>query len=422
MKNNTKCLKTGYISGNGEPLALPIYQSTTYTYDTTDEIGKLFDLASDGHMYSRISNPTVAYYEQKLAALEGGIGAVCTTSGQAASFLSIFNIVTAGQHFIASSKIYGGTFNLFNVTMRRMGIDCTFIDQDASEEDIQKAFKPNTRAVFCESLANPALSVLDIEKMARIAHKNGVPLIVDNTFPTPIFCNPIAFGADVVVHSTTKYLDGHAVQVGGCVIDSGNFEWTEEKYPGLTTPDESYHGLTYTKSFGKAAYITKLRVQLIRDFGMYPAATSAFLTDLGTQTLGVRMERHAQNAMAVAEYLEKRPEIERVLYPGLKSDPYHELAMKYMPKGQSGVMSIIFKGGRDAAVRFMDKLELANNIVHVADVRTCVLHPASATHRQLSDSQLIEAGISPGLVRLSVGIEDIEDIICDLSQALDSIN
>ncbi len=422
MKNNTKCLKTGYISGNGEPLALPIYQSTTYTYDTTDEIGKLFDLAADGHMYSRISNPTVAYYEQKLAPLEGGIGAVCTTSGQAASFLSIFNIVTAGQHFIASSKIYGGTFNLFNVTMRRMGIDCTFIDQDASEEDIQKAFKPNTRAVFCESLANPALSVLDIEKMARIAHKNGVPLIVDNTFPTPIFCNPIAFGADVVVHSTTKYLDGHAVQVGGCVIDSGNFEWTEEKYPGLTTPDESYHGLTYTKSFGKAAYITKLRVQLIRDFGMYPAATSAFLTDLGTQTLGVRMERHAQNAMAVAEYLEKRPEIERVLYPGLKSDPYHELAMKYMPKGQSGVMSIIFKGGRDAAVRFMDKLELANNIVHVADVRTCVLHPASATHRQLSDSQLIEAGISPGLVRLSVGIEDIEDIICDLSQALDSIN
>ena len=422
MKNNTKCLKTGYISGNGEPLALPIYQSTTYTYDTTDEIGKLFDLAADGHMYSRISNPTVAYYEQKLAALEGGIGAVCTTSGQAASFLSIFNIVTAGQHFIASSKIYGGTFNLFNVTMRRMGIDCTFIDQDAPEEDIQKAFKPNTRAVFCESLANPALSVLDIEKMARIAHKNGVPLIVDNTFPTPIFCNPIAFGADVVVHSTTKYLDGHAVQVGGCVIDSGNFEWTEEKYPGLTTPDESYHGLTYTKSFGKAAYITKLRVQLIRDFGMYPAATSAFLTDLGTQTLGVRMERHAQNAMAVAEYLEKRPEIERVLYPGLKSDPYHELAMKYMPKGQSGVMSIIFKGGRDAAVRFMDKLELANNIVHVADVRTCVLHPASATHRQLSDSQLIEAGISPGLVRLSVGIEDIEDIICDLSQALDSIN
>lgn len=422
MKNNTKCLKTGYISGNGEPLALPIYQSTTYTYDTTDEIGKLFDLASDGHMYSRISNPTVAYYEQKLAALEGGIGAVCTTSGQAASFLSIFNIVTAGQHFIASSKIYGGTFNLFNVTMRRMGIDCTFIDQDASEEDIQKAFKPNTRAVFCESLANPALSVLDIEKMARIAHKNGVPLIVDNTFPTPIFCNPIAFGADVVVHSTTKYLDGHAVQVGGCVIDSGNFEWTEEKYPGLTTPDESYHGLTYTKSFGKAAYITKLRVQLIRDFGMYPAATSAFLTDLGTQTLGVRMERHAQNAMAVAEYLEKRPEIERVLYPGLKSDPYHVLAMKYMPKGQSGVMSIVFKGGRDAAVRFMDKLELANNIVHVADVRTCVLHPASATHRQLSDSQLIEAGISPGLVRLSVGIEDIEDIICDLSQALDSIN
>lgn len=422
MKSNTKCLKTGYLSGNGEPLALPIYQSTTYTYDTTDEVGKLFDLATDGHMYSRISNPTVAYYEQKLAALEGGVGAVCTTSGQAASFLSVFNIVTAGQHFIASSKIYGGTFNLFNVTMRRMGIDCTFIDQDASEEEIQKAFKPNTRAVFCESLANPALSVLDIEKMADIAHKNGVPLIVDNTFPTPIFCNPIAFGADIVVHSTTKYLDGHAVQVGGCVIDSGKFEWTEEKYPGLTTPDESYHGLTYTKSFGSAAYITKLRVQLIRDFGMYPAATSAFLTDLGTQTLGVRMERHAQNALAVAKYLENRPEIESVYYPGLESDPYHELAMKYMPKGQSGVMSIVFKGGRMPAIKFMDKLELANNIVHVADVRTCVLHPASATHRQLSDEQLVQAGISPGLVRLSVGIEDIEDIISDLAQALDSLN
>lgn len=422
MKNNTKCLKTGYLSGNGEPLALPIYQSTTYTYDTTDEVGKLFDLATDGHMYSRISNPTVAYYEQKLASLEGGVGAVCTTSGQAASFLSVFNIVTAGQHFIASSKIYGGTFNLFNVTMRRMGIDCTFIDQDAPEEEIQKAFRPNTRAVFCESLANPALSVLDIEKMAKIAHKNGVPLIVDNTFPTPIFCNPISFGADIVVHSTTKYLDGHAVQVGGCVIDSGKFEWTEEKYPGLTTPDESYHGLTYTKSFGSAAYITKLRVQLIRDFGMYPAATSAFLTDLGTQTLGVRMERHAQNALAVAKYLENRPEIESVYYPGLESDPYHELAMKYMPKGQSGVMSIVFKGGRIPAIRFMDKLELANNIVHVADVRTCVLHPASATHRQLSDEQLVQAGISPGLVRLSVGIEDIEDIISDLAQALDSLN
>ncbi len=422
MKSNTKCLKTGYLSGNGEPLALPIYQSTTYTYDTTDEVGKLFDLATDGHMYSRISNPTVAYYEQKLAALEGGVGAVCTTSGQAASFLSVFNIVTAGQHFIASSKIYGGTFNLFNVTMRRMGIDCTFIDQDASEEEIQKAFKPNTRAVFCESLANPALSVLDIEKMADIAHKNGVPLIVDNTFPTPIFCNPISFGADIVVHSTTKYLDGHAVQVGGCVIDSGKFEWTEEKYPGLTTPDESYHGLTYTKSFGNAAYITKLRVQLIRDFGMYPAATSAFLTDLGTQTLGVRMERHAQNALTVAKYLEKRPEIESVYYPGLESNPYHDLAMKYMPKGQSGVMSIVFRGGREAAVRFMDKLELANNVVHVADVRTCVLHPASATHRQLSDEQLVQAGISPGLVRLSVGIEDIEDIINDLTQALDSLN
>lgn len=421
MKRNTKCLKTGYISGNGEPLALPIYQSTTYTYDSTDHIGKLFDLTADGHMYSRISNPTVAYYEDKLAALEGGVGAVCTTSGQAASFLSLFNIVSAGQNFISSSKIYGGTYNLFNITMRRMGIDCRFIDQDATEEEIQKAFDSNTRAVFCESLANPALSVLDIEKMANIAHKNGVPLIVDNTFPTPIFCNPIDFGADIVVHSTTKYLDGHAVQVGGCVIDSGNFKWNKEMYPGLTTPDESYHGLTYTESFGNAAYIVKLRVQLIRDFGMYPAATSAFLTDLGTQTLGVRMERHAQNAQKVAEYLEKHPKIEKVCYPGLKSDPYHELAMKYMPNGQSGVMSVIFKGGRSAAVSFMDNLEMANNVVHVADVRTCVLHPASETHRQLSDSQLIDAGISPGLVRLSVGIEDIDDIIADLNKGLDSI-
>ncbi len=421
MKKNTKCLKTGYVSGNGEPLALPIYQSTTYTYDSTDDIAKLFDLTADGHMYSRISNPTVAYYEDKLASLEGGVGAVCTTSGQAASFLSIFNIVSAGQNFIASSKIYGGTYNLFNITMRRMGIDCRFVDQDATEEELQKSFDSNTRAVFCESLANPALTVLDIEKMARIAHKNGVPLIVDNTFPTPIFCNPIDFGADIVIHSTTKYLDGHAVQVGGCVIDSGNFKWTKEMYPGLTTPDESYHGLTYTESFGNAAYIVKLRVQLIRDFGMYPAATSAFLTDLGTQTLGVRMERHAQNAQKVAEYLEKHPKIEKVCYPGLKSDPYHELAMKYMPNGQSGVMSIIFKGGRSAAISFMDNLEMANNVVHVADVRTCVLHPASETHRQLSDSQLIDAGISPGLVRLSVGIEDIDDIIADLNKGLDSI-
>ena len=421
MKNDTKCLKTGYISGNGEPLALPIYQSTTYTYDSTDDIGKLFDLAADGHMYSRISNPTVAYYEQKLAALEGGIGAVCTTSGQAASFLSLFNICTAGQHFIACAKIYGGTYNLFNVTMRRMGIDCTFIDQDASEDEIQKAFRPNTRAVFGESLANPALSVLDIEKLARIAHKNGVPLIVDNTFPTPIFCNPIRFGADIVVHSTTKYLDGHATCVGGVVIDSGNFVWDKNRYPELTTPDESYHGLTYTESFGKAAYITKLRLQLIRDLGMYPAAFSAFLTDLGTQTLGVRMERHAKNALTVAKYLEKRPEIERVNYPGLESDPYHELAMKYMPDGQSGVMSIVFKGGRNAAVKFMDSLKMANNIVHVADVRTSVLHPASATHRQLSDSQLIDAGISPGLVRLSVGIEDVSDILADIEQALSNI-
>ncbi|MEG2117796.1 MAG: O-acetylhomoserine aminocarboxypropyltransferase/cysteine synthase family protein [Clostridia bacterium] len=421
MTNETKCIHSGYKSKNGEPMALPIYQSTTYTYDSTDSIGKLFDLTADGHMYSRISNPTVAYFESKLAEMEGGIGAVCTTSGQAASFLSVFNIVTTGQHFIACSKIYGGTFNLFGVTMKKMGIDCTFVDADADEAELQKAFKPNTRAIFGETLSNPALSVMDIEKMARVAHKNGVPLIVDNTFPTPILCNPIKFGADIVIHSTTKYIDGHAIQVGGVVIDSGNFDWDNGKFPELTTPDESYHGLIYTKSFQKAAYITKLRVQLVRDFGNYPSAINSFFTDLGSQTLGIRMAKHSENAQKVAEILVKNDKIESVNYPGLKTDKYYDLAQKYMPKGQSGVMSVTFAGGRSAAIKFMDSLNLAKNVVHVADVHTCVLHPASETHRQLSDEQLVAAGINPGLVRISIGIEDFDDIISDILNAISKI-
>ncbi len=422
MKNDTKCLKTGYISGNGEPLALPIYQSTTYTYDSTDDIGKLFDLAADGHMYSRISNPTVAYYEQKLAALEGGIGAVCTTSGQAASFLSLFNICTAGQHFIACAKIYGGTYNLFNVTMRRMGIDCTFIDQDASEDEIQKAFRPNTRAVFGESLANPALSVLDIEKLARIAHKNGVPLIVDNTFATPVLCRPIEWGADIVIHSTTKYMDGHAVQGGGVIVDGGKFDWTASgKFPDFTEPDESYHGVVYTRDFGAMAYIIKARMQLMRDFGCYPSAHSAFLLNMGLETLPVRMKQYCENARKVAEFLQSSDKIASVRYPGLPGNEHYERAQKYLPLGTSGVMSIDIKGGRAPAMKFMDSLKLACNEVHVADIRTCVLHPASETHRQLTDEQLVAAGIEPGMVRISVGLENVEDIIADLKQALDQI-
>ena len=417
MEIETKCLHEGYKPGNGEPLALPIYQSTTYTYDSTEHIGKLFDLTAPGHMYSRISNPTGAYVEEKLAALEGGVGCLLTTSGQAASFMSLFNILSAGDSFIAASKIYGGTVNLFAVTMKRMGIECIFIDEDDDEETLQKAFKPNTKAVFAETLANPALSVCDIEKLARVAHKNGVPLIIDNTFPTPIFCRPIEWGADIVVHSTTKYIDGHAIQVGGAIIDSGNFDWGNGNYPSLTEPDESYHGLRYTESFGRAAYITKAREQLTRDLGVYPPAQAAFYTDLGLQTLPVRMQRHAENAMQVAEFLNAHPSVHYVNYPGLKTDRYYELAMKYLPKGQSGVMSFSIKGGREGAVRFMDRLQLANNVVHVADLRTCVLHPASATHRQLTSEQLAAAGIDEALIRLSVGLENVDDIIADLAAA-----
>ncbi len=417
----TQCLHEGYKPGNGQPKALPIYQSTTYTYDSTDHIGQLFDLTADGHMYSRISNPTVACVEEKIAAMEGGVGALCTTSGQAASLLSILNIAKAGDHFISASTIYGGTVNLFAVTLKKFGIECTFVDAGAPEEELQKAFRPNTKAVFGETIANPAIAVFDIEKFAKLAHANGVPLIVDNTFATPVLCRPFEWGADIVVHSTTKYMDGHAVQVGGVLVDSGNFNWENGKFEELCTPDESYHGVTYTKQFGRAAYITKARVQLMRDFGMYPAAHTAFLLDLGLQTLAVRMERHCRNAEKAAQYLAGRPEVEFVNYPTLSGSPYQALAEKYLPQGCAGVISFSVKGGREAAVKFMDSLELANNVVHVADICTCVLHPASSTHRQLTDEQLVAAGITPGLIRLSVGLEHIDDILQDLEKGFSAL-
>lgn len=421
MKFETQCLHEGYNPKNGEPRVLPIYQSTTYTYDSSDHIGKLFDLSETGHMYSRISNPTVAAVEEKIAAMEGGVGAMCTTSGQAASMLSLLNILKAGDHFISVSSIYGGTINLFAVTLKRFGIECTFVSQDSTDEEIQKEFKENTRAVFGETIANPSLVVLDIERFAQLAHKNNVPLIVDNTFATPYLCRPFEFGADIVTHSTTKYMDGHAVQVGGVIVDSGNFNWANGKFPEFTVPDESYHGVVYTESFGKAAYIAKARVQLMRDIGAYPSANAAFLLNLGLETLAVRMDRHCSNALKVAEFLGKSNKIEFVNYPGLKDDKYHELAKRYVPNGCAGVIALSIKGSRENAVKFIDSLKLASNEVHVADIRTCVLHPASSTHRQLTDSQLKAAGITPGLVRLSVGIENIDDIIEDLEQALAQI-
>lgn len=421
MKIETKCLHAGYTPKNGEPNALPIYQSTTYRYESTDYIGKLFDLTADGHMYSRISNPTVCAVEDKIAALEGGVGAVCTTSGQAATMVAILNILHAGDHLVASAKIYGGSINLLGVTLKKVGIECTFIDPDAPEEEIQKAFKENTKAVFGETLANPSIEVFDIEKFAKIAHENGVPLIVDNTFATPILCRPFEFGADIVVHSTTKYMDGHAVQLGGVIVDSGNFDWTNGKFPEYTEPDESYHGIVYTKQFGNKAYITKARVQMIRDMGVYPTAQDAFLLNLGLETLPVRIEKHCENAKKVAEFLNGLEQVEFVNYPTLENNKYHDLAKKYLPKGCSGVMSFSIKGSRDKAVKFMDSLKLASNVVHVADIRTCVLHPASSTHRQLTDEQLVAAGITPGLIRLSVGLENIYDILEDLKQAMNNV-
>lgn len=421
MRIETKCLHEGYHPKNGEPRVLPIYQSTTYTYDSTEHIGQLFDLTAAGHMYSRISNPTVCAVEDKIAALEGGVGALCTTSGQAASLISLMNIMKAGDHFISGAKIYGGTINLFAVTLKKFGIECTFVDQDASAEEIQKHFRPNTKAVFGETLANPAMSVLDIEKFAQIAHKNQVPLIIDNTFPTPILCRPIEFGADIVVHSTTKYMDGHAIQVGGVIVDSGNFDWSNGKFPEFTEPDDSYHGVIYTKNFERAAYITKARVQLMRDIGAYPSANAAFLLNLGLETLPLRMERHCTNAEKVADYLNKSEKIEFVNYPSLEGSPYYELTKKYLPLGCSGVVSFSIKGSREDAVKFIDSLNLASNVVHVADIRTLVIHPASSTHRQLTDQQLSAAGITPGLIRLSVGLENVYDIIEDIEQALANI-
>jgi len=415
----TKCLQSGYKPGNSEPRVLPIYQSTTYKYDSTEHVAKLFDMEADGHMYSRISNPTVAYVEDKIAALEGGAGALCTSSGQSASLIAVMNICEAGDHLVSSSTIYGGTFNLFAVTMKKMGIDVTFVDPDSTEEEIQKAFKPNTKLLFGETIANPKISVLDIEKFARIAHKNNVPLIIDNTFATPILCRPFEYGADIIVHSTTKYMDGHAVSVGGVVVDSGKFDWSNGKFPMLTEPDESYHGVIYTQTFGEKAYIAKARYQYMRDIGNCMSPMNAFLTNLGLETLHLRMERHSENALKVAEFLENNKHVISVNYPGLKSSPYYDFAKKYLPKGCSGVISFRIKGGKEAAIRFMDKLKLANIVVHVADARTAVLHPASSTHRQLSDEQLVKAGIEPDLIRLSVGLENVEDIINDISQAFE---
>ncbi len=421
MKIETKCLHEGYHPGNGEPRALPIYQSTTYKYNSTDEVGKLFDLSSNGYFYSRIANPTVGAVEEKIASLEGGIGALCTTSGQAASLISIMNILKAGDHIVSAATIYGGTINLFAVTLKKFGIECTFVDADASEEEIQKAFKENTKVVFGETIANPAISIFDIEKFAKIAHKNNVPLIVDNTFATPVLCRPIEHGADIVIHSTTKYMDGHAVQLGGVIVDSGNFDWTNGKFPEFTEPDESYHGVVYTKQFGKSAYIVKARVQLMRDLGAYPSAQDAFLLNLGLETLPVRIEKHCRNAEKIAEFLNNSDKIEFVNYPTLQGNKYQYLAKKYLPNGCSGVISFSVKGGREVAAKFMDSLKLASNVVHVADIRTCVLHPASSTHRQLTDEQLVAAGITPGLIRISVGLENIDDIIEDIKLGLSKI-
>ena len=423
-KLSTDCLHAGYVPGNGEPRNIPIVQSTTFRYATGEAMGALFDLEAEGYFYTRLQNPTSDRVAAKICALEGGTAAMLTSSGQAANFFAVFNIAGCGDHVISSASIYGGTFNLFAVTMKRMGIEFTFVDPDCTPEELEAAFRPNTKAVFGETIANPALTVLDIEKFARAAHSHGVPLIVDNTFPTPVNCRPFEWGADSVTHSTTKYMDGHANTVGGAIVDSGRFDWTAHagKFPGLTTPDESYHGITYTEKFGLGgAYITKATAQLMRDLGATPAPMNAYLLNVGLETLPLRMARHCANAQAVAEHLEAHPKVAWVTYPGLPGDRYHARAMKYMPNGTCGVISFGVKGGREAASKFMAELELCSIATHVADAKTCVLHPASTTHRQMNDAELAAAGVSPDLVRLSVGIEDPADILADVDRALDKV-
>ena len=422
FKPETLCVQAGWTPKKGEPRVLPIYQSTTFKYDTSEQMARLFDLEDSGYFYTRLQNPTNDAVAAKIAALEGGVAAMLTSSGQAANFYAIFNICQAGDHFISSSAIYGGTFNLFSVTLKKLGIDVTFISPEATEEEIEAAIKPNTKALFGETVSNPSLEVLDIEKFARVAHRNGMPLIIDNTFPTPINCRPFEWGADIVVHSTTKYMDGHATSVGGVIVDSGNFDWdaNAEKYPGLCTPDESYHGLTYTKAFGKLAFITKATAQLMRDLGSIQSPQNAFLLNLGLETLHLRMPRHCENALKVAQFLQNEPRVAWVNYCDLPGNKYYDLAKKYMPNGSCGVISFGLKGGREDSIKFMDSLKVVAIVTHVADARTCVLHPASHTHRQLSDEQLMEAGVRPDLIRLSVGIENVDDIIADIKQALNA--
>ncbi len=420
----TKCIQAGYVPGNGEPRQIPIIQSTTFKYDTSEDMGKLFDLEASGYFYTRLQNPTNDYVANKIAALEGGTAAMLTSSGQAANFYAIFNIASCGDHVVCASTVYGGTFNLFSVTMKRMGIEFTFVSPYCSDEELESAFRPNTKAVFGETIANPALVVLDIERFANAAHIHGVPLIIDNTFATPFLCRPFEFGADIVTHSTTKYMDGHGAAVGGCIVDSGKFDWTKypDKFPGLCTPDDSYHGVTYTERFGLAgAFITKATAQLMRDFGSIQSPQNAFLLNLGLESLHVRMERHSQNALKIAQFLSTHPMISWVKYSGLEGDKDYALAMKYLPKGQCGVVSFGVKGGRKAAEAFMKELKLCSIETHVADARTCCLHPASATHRQMNDEELVAAGVSPDLVRLSVGIENADDLIGDIDQALNAL-
>ncbi len=420
-KIGTKCVQGGYRPGNGEPRQVPIIQSTTFKYNTSDDMGKLFDLEASGYFYSRLQNPTVDTVAAKICEMEGGTAAMLTSSGMAASFLAVFNLCSCGDHFVSSATIYGGTFNLFNVTLKRMGIDCTFVSPDATEEELAEAFRPNTKLVFGETIANPALKVLDIEKFAKVAHAHGVPLIIDNTFPTPVNCRPFEFGADIIVHATTKYMDGHGSAVGGAIVDSGRFDWTKypDKFPGLCTPDESYHGVTYTERFGiEGAYITKATAQLMRDLGVTAAPMSAYLLNLGLESLHVRMKQHCENALAVAKFLESHEKISWVNYPGLESSEDYALTQKYLPNGTCGVVSFGVKGGREVAKAFMGHLKMIAIETHVADARSCCLHPATATHRQLSDEELVACGVSPDLVRLSCGIEDVEDLIADIEQAL----